>query len=102
MSDVQRVSTDLLEWQLDMIVREEPYLDYSFPLNQFNGFNVNVVEMLTVRHPLSTQRDAENYVAALDQVATRIQEALTEAKRQVAAESRPFRLASSLKRLSLR
>ena len=42
MPEIQRVSADLMEWQLDMIVREEPYLDYSFPLNQFNGVNVNM------------------------------------------------------------
>jgi len=48
LSDIQRVSADLLQWQLDNIVREEPYLDYSFPLNQFNGVNVSMIEALTV------------------------------------------------------
>src|SRR4029453_3988915 len=28
----QQVSAELLQWQLDMIIGEEPYLDYSFPL----------------------------------------------------------------------
>jgi len=79
-SEVQRVSADLMEWQLNTIVREEPYLDYSFPLNQFNGINVNMVEALTVRHPLSNERDAMNYVAALGQAGMRMEEAIAEAR----------------------
>ncbi len=27
MTDTERVSADLMEWQLDLVVREEPYLD---------------------------------------------------------------------------
>ena len=100
MSDVQRVSANLLEWQLDMIVREEPYLDYSFPLNQFNGYNVSIVENLTVRRALATPRDAENYLAVLD----RSRHACKKRLPKQSGRSRPtgFRLASSLKRLSLR
>ena len=26
-----------MEWQLNEVVREEPFLDYSFPLEQMNG-----------------------------------------------------------------
>jgi uncharacterized protein (DUF885 family) len=79
--EIQRVSADLLQWQLDTIVREEPYLDYSFPLNQFNGVNVNMIEALTVRRPLSSLRDAENYVAVLGQAGARMEEAIAEANR---------------------
>jgi uncharacterized protein (DUF885 family) len=84
MTENQRISADLMEWQLDTFSREEPFLDYSFPLNQFNGVNVNMVETLTVRHSLSSLRDAENYVAVLRQVETRMQEAVAEAKRMSA------------------
>jgi uncharacterized protein (DUF885 family) len=79
-TDSQRVSADLLQWQLQTIVEEEPYLDYSFPLQQMNGVNVNLVEALTVRHPLANERDAENYVAALGQVAARMEEAVAKAR----------------------
>ena len=91
MSDTQRVSADLMEWQLDTVTREEPYLDYAFPLNQFNGVNVSLVEFLTVRHPLSNDHDAANYVAALGQVTTRMDEAVNEAKRVAAKEMLPPR-----------
>jgi uncharacterized protein (DUF885 family) len=81
LSQTQRISADLMEWQLDEIVRQEPFLDYSFPLEQMNGVNVGLVETMTVRHPLSTARDAENYVAALGQVPARMREAIEEARR---------------------
>jgi uncharacterized protein (DUF885 family) len=81
LTDMQHMSADLMEWQLESIISDEPHLDYSFPLNQFNGVNVGIIEMMTVRHPLSTERDATNYVAALGQVGVRMQEAIAEARR---------------------
>ena len=81
LSETQRISADVMEWQLDIAAQEEPFLDYTFPLDQMNGANVALVESLTVRHPLQTGRDAENYVAALGQVPVRMREAIAEAKR---------------------
>jgi uncharacterized protein (DUF885 family) len=80
-TELQRTSADLMEWQLNEVVREEGFLDYTFPLEQMNGANVGLVETMTVRHPLATERDAENYVAALGQVRMRMEEAIAEARR---------------------
>src|SRR5262249_42004336 len=65
LSASQQISADLLQWQLEMAVAEEPYLDFSFPLNQMNGVNVNLVEGLTVGRAVATEKDADNYLAAL-------------------------------------
>src|SRR5262245_10990544 len=81
LTDAQRLAADVMDWQLDMRVHEEPFLDYTFPLEQMNGANVGLVEALTVRHPLATERDAENYVAALGQVAVRMDESTADARR---------------------
>src|ERR1051326_2195971 len=81
LAEIPRVSADLMQWQLDTVVREEPYLDYTFPLNQMNGVNVNVVEVLTVRHPLASEKDAVNYLAALGQVPARMEEAIAESRK---------------------
>ena len=81
MTDLQRVSVDVMNWQLDTLASEEPYLDYTFPLQQMNGANVQLVETMTVRRPLLTERDAENYVVALGQVRTRMEEAVQDARR---------------------
>jgi len=83
-NDAQRVSADVMQWQLQTIIDGEPYYDDSFPLQQFDGANVYLVEALVVVHPLRTTRDAENYVAALGQVAARMEEAMAEARRRAA------------------
>jgi len=81
MTETQRVSADLMQWQLDTVVREEPYLDFTFPLEQFNGVNVGLIETLTVRHPLLSEKDASSYLAVLAQVGTRMEEAIADAQR---------------------
>ena len=81
LSESQRLSADVMDWQLDAVIREEPFLDYTFPLEQFNGANVGLPNMLTVVHPLLTARDAENYVASLGQVGARMEEAIAESRR---------------------
>lgn len=91
MSPSQRVSADLMRWQLQTAADEEPFLDHGFPLEQFGGANVNLVNALVITHPLLTPRDAENYVAALGEVAPRMEEALAEARRIAAAGILPPR-----------
>src|SRR5882672_5757452 len=70
-----------MQWQLQMIADEEPYLDYTFPIEQFGGPNVESVNALIVVHPLVTTQDVENYVAALRQISVRLQEAMAESQR---------------------
>ena len=91
MTETQRVSADLMRWQLQTIADAEPFLEHGFPLNQFQGVNVGLVTTLTIVHALQTERDAENYVAALGQVATRLREATTEARRIAASGILPPR-----------
>jgi uncharacterized protein (DUF885 family) len=81
LTETQRISAEVMQWQLETVVREEPFLDYTFPLEQFNGANVSLPYMLTVVHPVLNEKDADNYIAALGQVATRMNEALAEAQR---------------------
>jgi uncharacterized protein (DUF885 family) len=84
MSDAQRISADLMQSRLDSVVGEEPFLDFTFPLEQMNGANVGLIETLTVRHPLANEKDAANYVAALGQVSARMEEAIAESRRLAA------------------
>ena len=84
MSDVQQVSAELMQWQLQIVADEQPYLDYTFPLEQFQGANEALVYSLTVVHPLQTKKDADNYVAALGEVSARLEEAMAESRRLAA------------------
>lgn len=86
MNESQRLSADLMQWQLQSIADSEAYLDFDFPLGQFNGANVGLIEALTLRHPLVTPNDASNYIARMKQIGTRMDEAVGEA-RQLAAKN---------------
>lgn len=81
LDEPQRISAQLMRWLLDSVVRGEQYMDYRFPLDQFGGANVQLVETLTLRHPVATAKDASNYVKRLAQMAQRMDESVVEAKR---------------------
>lgn len=81
MSDAQRISAELMQWQLRTVSDEEFFLDYTFPLEQMNGANVDLVDNLIIGHSVLTERDAENYLAALKQASRRMDEAVAESKR---------------------
>lgn len=85
LSESDRLSAQLMHWMLDSVVRGEKFMDYRFPLEQFGGANVQLVETLTLRHPLATGKDASNYVKRLAQMGQRMDESRVEAKR-IAAE----------------
>jgi uncharacterized protein (DUF885 family) len=55
LSDAERVSADVMQWQLQIIVDGEPFSDYDFPLDQFDGTNVRLPNLLT-GHPSSRSR----------------------------------------------
>ncbi len=80
LNPAQRLSADLLRWQLQTSVDREPYLDYTFAIDQFEGANVSIVWALIAFHPLNTPRDVENYLAALAQAPARLDEATQDAR----------------------
>jgi uncharacterized protein (DUF885 family)/quercetin dioxygenase-like cupin family protein len=91
MSETDRVSADLMQWQLGIVAEAEKYRDYSFPLEQFGGANVNLPNVLVVNHPLNTEKDAVHYITRLGLVGTRMDEAIAEAKTLAAKRMIPPR-----------
>ncbi|HWK49257.1 MAG TPA: DUF885 domain-containing protein [Steroidobacter sp.] len=91
MNESQRVSADLMQWQLEQVAASEAFLDFDFPLDQFNGANVGLVEALTLRHPLVKPADASNYVLRMKQIGTRMDESVSEARRLAARKMLPPR-----------
>lgn len=91
MTDVQRVSAELLKRQLEAYLEWDKYQDFSFPLDQFSGANVGLVSAITVTHPLRTPKDASNYVIRLGQVGQRMAETIAEAKRLASKDLIPPR-----------
>jgi uncharacterized protein (DUF885 family) len=80
LTDVQRLSADLLKYQLQTYVGGERYDHFDFPLEQFDGANISLVTSLTVQHPMRAVRDATNYVIRLRQVGPRMAEAIIDCR----------------------
>jgi uncharacterized protein (DUF885 family) len=76
----QRISAAMLGWQLDDIVRSEPFNDYNFVFQQFSGLQVQLVNFLSQTHPIRNRRDIENYLARLDLVAAQMDEGIAQAR----------------------
>ncbi|PJJ99423.1 DUF885 domain-containing protein [Lysobacteraceae bacterium NML91-0213] len=80
MDPTERVSAELMAWQLRTIVEGERHADYEFPLQQFSGANVGLPNLMTVVHPVRSAQDADHYLARLRQFDVRMNEATARAR----------------------
>ena len=82
-TDTQRLAADLMQWQLQLVIDEEPLLDWTaFPLEQMDGASVLLPNQLTVVQPLLNADHAVNYVERLKLVDDRMREATSESSRR--------------------
>ncbi len=80
LGEEQRTSASVMRWSLANTVASAPYEDYQFVFNQFGGTQVGLVNFMTTTHPLRRASDVASYLARLDRVATRMDEALARAR----------------------
>jgi uncharacterized protein (DUF885 family) len=80
LSEEQRTSASVMRWSLANTVASEPYEDYQFVFNQFGGTQVGLVNFMTTTHPLRRASDVASYLARLDQISARMDEALARAR----------------------
>ncbi len=76
----QRVSADMLAWQLETVIRNARYSDQAFVFNQFSGTQRELVDFLGQTHPIRNRRDIGNYLARLELAAGYLDEARAQAK----------------------
>lgn len=91
LSDADRVSAEVMRWQLQTLVDGWAYRDYQFPLQQFSGANVNLPNLMTVVHPVRTATDADSYLARLRLIDDRMAEATELSAQRAAKGIRPPR-----------
>ncbi|MGJ7917995.1 DUF885 domain-containing protein [Massilia sp. LXY-6] len=84
LSEEQRTSASVMRWSLANTVASEPFEDNSFVFNQFGGVQVGLVNFMTNTHPLRRASDLSSYMARLEQVGQRMDEALVKAKEAAA------------------
>ncbi|MDO9521266.1 MAG: DUF885 domain-containing protein [Pseudohongiella sp.] len=100
--DSLRISAEVMQWQLQMIVEGEPFEDYDFPLQQMSGVNVNLINQLTVVHPLRSLDDMDSYLMRLQLVDDRMNEALLQSRQMAERGVIPpsFILSATIEQLS--
>jgi len=80
LDETQRVSASVMRWSLQNVVANEPFEDHAFVFSQFSGVQVALVNFMTTTHPLRNPQDVDSYLARLEQVGTRMDEALARAR----------------------
>ncbi len=91
LSETQRTSAAVMRWSLTNVVANEPFEDHNFVFSQFSGVHVGLVNFMNTTHPLRTAADVDSYLARLDQIAPRIDEALVRARAAAAKNLIPPR-----------
>ena len=88
----QRTSAAVIRWSLEDVVKLAEFPHYRYVFDQFNGFQLDLINALTQSHPIRRARDVENYLARLTLVAARVDEAIAEARAAQAAGVLPPRV----------
>jgi len=88
----QRTSAAVIRWSLEDVVRVAEFPHYRYVFDQFNGFQLDLINALTQSHPIRRARDVESYLARLSLVAGRVDEAIAEARAAQAAGVLPPRV----------
>ena len=76
----QRVSALTMRWSLANTLAAEPFEDHSFVFSQFSGTHIALVSFMTETHPLRRAADVDSYLARLEQVGARMDEATARAR----------------------
>ena len=91
LNQTQKISAAVMRWSLQNVIANEPFEDHAFVFSQFSGPHIGLVNFMTNTHPMRNAADVDSYLARLDQVGTRIDEALVRAKGAAAKQLIPPR-----------
>lgn len=91
LDETQRISAAVMRWSLSNTIANEPFEDHGFVFQQFSGAQVSLVNFMTQTHPMRRASDVDSYLARLEQVGTRMDEALARARAATAKKMIPPR-----------
>jgi uncharacterized protein (DUF885 family) len=80
LDETQKISASVMRWSLSNVIANEPFEDYNFVFSQFGGPQVGLVNYMTQTHPMRSAADVDSWLARLEQVSTRMDEALARAR----------------------
>jgi uncharacterized protein (DUF885 family) len=70
------LSTDVMDWFLDDIVRGEQFRFHDYPLNQMFGIQSQLPSFMMSMHPLVNQAEARNYVKRLGRFGVKFEQVM--------------------------
>ncbi len=70
-----QLNYDMLEYFLAIQVEGQKFQYHNYPLNQLFGLQGEMPTFLATQHPVSSQKDAENYIARLNKISLAFAEA---------------------------
>ena len=76
LGDTQRISAQTMRWSLRQVVAGAPFEEHAFVFSQFGGAQVSLVTFMTETHPIRRAADVESYLARLEQIGARMDEAI--------------------------
>ncbi|MFO7585261.1 MAG: DUF885 family protein, partial [Anaerolineales bacterium] len=70
------LSTDVMDWFLDDIVRGEKFRFHDYPLNQMFGIQSQLPSFMMSMHPLVNKTEARNYVKRLGRFGVKFEQVM--------------------------
>lgn len=72
----QRVASDVLTWFLESELQGERFRNHTYIIHPMYGFHSSLVSLMTEHHRISKISDAENYIARLRDIHTKVSQLL--------------------------
>ena len=91
LSPTQRASADTMRWSLASQVAGAPFEDHNFIFSQLGGPQVALPRLMTQTHPMRRAADVDSYLARLDLIAPRLDQAIVLARAAAARSLLPPR-----------
>ncbi len=78
----QKIDVENLKWQLTVEVRLYENIDNRYVVNHLNGVQNATINTLKDYHPINELRDAEDYLARMERIPAKIDQAMSNLTRQ--------------------
>ena len=76
MSGEDKLSYDIFEWYLQNEVRGDQFKYHNYPVNQFNGIQNELPNLMVSNHPVNNEKDAKDYIERLSKFDTKFESLL--------------------------
>lgn len=91
LDSTRRISAETMRWSLEQVIAGKPYEDHRFVFAQMGGTHIGLVNFMAETHPMRRAADVDSYLARLELIGMRIDEATANARRAAARKLIPPR-----------